>query len=89
MPALGAGIHVLLLLPARKTRMAGTSPAITNAAFMAHTLRLLFPLLITIGKQWIGAGDHFLHLQVASSHQARTLVLGSFRQNARAPPPSC
>jgi hypothetical protein len=51
-------------------------------ALSAHTLQLLFPLLITIGKQWIEAGDHFLHLQVASSHQARTLVLGSFRQNA-------
>jgi hypothetical protein len=58
-------------------------------ALTTHTLQLLFPLLITIGKQWIGAGDHFLHLQVASSHQARTLMLGSFRQNARAPPPSC
>jgi hypothetical protein len=70
----------------------------TNAALTAHTLQLLFPLLITIGKQWIGACDHFLHLQVASSHQAQTLVLGSFRQNrdwvrfaknVRAPQPSC
>jgi hypothetical protein len=66
----------------RRGWIAGTSPAMTNAAFMAHTLQLLFPLLITIGKQWIGAGDHFPHLQVASSRRARTLVLGSFRQNA-------
>jgi hypothetical protein len=31
MPALGAGIHVLLIVPQAKTWMAGTSPAMTHA----------------------------------------------------------
>ena len=46
---------------------------ISRRPFPAHTPELHSPLLITGRKQWIWAGDHFLHLQVAASPLALML----------------
>jgi hypothetical protein len=46
---------------------------ISRRRFTAHSLELHSPLLITGRKQWIWAGDHFLHLQVGASPRALML----------------
>ena len=40
---------------------------VSRRRFTAHSLELHSPLLITGRKQWIWAGDRFLHLQVGAS----------------------
>jgi hypothetical protein len=46
MPGLVPAIHVLFFAPARKTWMAGTSPAVTKKRF-------IFNLLAEVGKCWL------------------------------------
>ena len=67
----GMKLEAMVYKPPPKQRPAGEE--VSRRRFTAHSFELHSPLLITGRKQWVWAGDRFLHLQVGASPLALML----------------